>query len=64
MTGNHEKVGVCKALEGVDITYENMRWIRTKKLKAKKVRGYAIDGADVREFLLAQVSTKRKPVIG
>jgi hypothetical protein len=22
-TGNHEKVGVCKALSGVDITYEN-----------------------------------------
>jgi hypothetical protein len=22
-TGNHEKIGVCKALSGVDITYEN-----------------------------------------
>jgi hypothetical protein len=39
-----------------------MYWIRKKKLKAKKVRGYQISAADVAAFLLAQAATKRKTV--
>jgi hypothetical protein len=37
-----------------------LTWIRAKKLKAKNVRGYAIDGAEVRGFLLAQAAIERK----
>jgi excisionase family DNA binding protein len=39
-----------------------MRWIRKKKLRAHKVRGYAIDPADARAFLIKQAATKRKTV--
>jgi hypothetical protein len=31
-----------------------MTWIRAKKLPAKRVKSYAIDGGDLREFLLKQ----------
>jgi hypothetical protein len=37
-----------------------MHWIRKKKLKAKRVRSYAIDGAAVGEFLISQATSKRK----
>lgn len=40
-----------------------LTWIRAKKLKAHRVRGYVVAAADVRDFLLAQAA-KRKPVIG
>jgi hypothetical protein len=50
------------ALSGLTVA-TIMQWIRKKKLKAHKVRGYAIEGADVRVFLLAQAATKRKPAV-
>jgi hypothetical protein len=49
------------ALSGLTVA-TILHWIRAKKLKAKKVRGYAIDGAAVREFLLAQAANKRRTV--
>ena len=57
-TFNPEEVA---ALSGLTVATV-LTWIRAKKLKAKKVKGYAIDGADVREFLLAQASSKGKTV--
>jgi hypothetical protein len=39
-----------------------MSWIRTKKLKAKRIKSYSIQGSDLRDFLLKQatVAGRRK----
>jgi hypothetical protein len=55
-TFNPEEVA---ALSGLTVATV-LTWIRAKKLKAKKIRGYAIDGAAVRESLFAQAAN-RKP---
>jgi predicted site-specific integrase-resolvase len=39
-----------------------MHWIRKKKLKAHKVRGYVVVPENVRNFLVTQGATKRKTV--
>ena len=57
-TFNPEEVAALSGLTVATI----LQWIRAKKLKAKKVRGYAIDGAEVRGFLLAQAANKRKTI--
>jgi hypothetical protein len=49
------------ALSGLT-TATVMRYIRRMKLKAKRSRCYSIEATDVREFLLAQATTKGKTV--
>jgi hypothetical protein len=36
-----------------------LTWIRAKKLKAHKARGYVVNAEDLRDFLLKEVSEGR-----
>jgi excisionase family DNA binding protein len=55
-TFNPEEVA---ALSGLTLATV-LRWIRKRKLPARRVRSYAIDGAAVGEFLISQATSKRK----
>jgi excisionase family DNA binding protein len=57
-TFNPEEVAALSGLTVATI----LRWIRKKKLKAKRVRGYVISAEDVAIFLLVQASTKGRTV--
>jgi hypothetical protein len=45
------------ALSGLTVATV-MHWIRKKRLPARRIRSYAIDGAAVREFLLTHKGGK------
>jgi hypothetical protein len=57
-TGDHEKVGVAKALEGVDITYENKMLL----VQSFPFPSLAYSSASKQALALAKVNKKRKPV--
>jgi hypothetical protein len=48
----------CAALSGKAVS-TILDWIRKKKLKAHKVKGYAVSAEDLREFLLKEGAKER-----
>jgi hypothetical protein len=57
-TGNHEKVGVCKALEGVPITYEN----KMQLVHSFPFPSLAYSSPSKSALALAKDNRKEKPV--
>lgn len=57
-TGDHEKVGVCKALDGVDITYEN----KMNLVHSFPFPSLAYSSPSKRALALATANRKLKPV--
>jgi hypothetical protein len=57
-TGEHEKVGVCKALEGLDITYEN----KMQLVHSFPFPFLAYSSASKQALALAKANKKLKPV--
>jgi excisionase family DNA binding protein len=61
MTGKKFTPEEVASLSGLAVTTV-LTWIRAKKLKAKRTRGYQIAASDVRTFLLAQAASKQSTV--
>jgi hypothetical protein len=57
-TGEHEKVGVCKALEGVPITYEN----KMELVHSFPFPSLPYSSASKQALALAKANKKLKPV--